>query len=114
MVPFSLPSIGPTTTMECQGFEDFEEALKKGVYSSAIGWVIRQKEKLLKSSAKEFITTVKIELQGHFGMKVRSCISWAVCLFFINQVKFSVYINIVAMHGYYYYSCFVKWADQST
>ena len=44
MVPFSLPSIGPTNLMECHALEDLEEALKNGTYSSAIGWVIRQKE----------------------------------------------------------------------
>lgn len=88
MVPFSLPSIGPTSLVECSGFEDFEEALKNGVYSSAVGWVIRQKGEL--TGGKDFISNLKCELQTHFGMKVRSCTSWAVCLFFISKVSFII------------------------
>lgn len=87
MVPFALPSIGPTSTETLQAFDDFEEALKNGEYTSAIGWVIRQKLELLQHG-KKFVSSMKAALQSKFGTKVRCCTSWAVCLFFVNQVLY--------------------------
>lgn len=88
MVPFQLPSIGPTNVDICDEFEKFEEALMNGTYSSSIGWVVSLGEKL--KADKKFISGKKNELQSSFGLKVRCCTSWAICLFFIKEVR-SVY-----------------------
>lgn len=86
LVPFELPSTGPTSLEEFEAFEVFEEALMDHYYSSAVGWLVSLHTVLL-GEGKCFIHDMKQELRDAFGLKIRNTVGWALCLFFAKQVS---------------------------
>ena len=85
LIPFDLPSTGPTKDEEYKQFEEFEEKLHNHHYSSAVGWLVKLRLLLL-SEGKSFVEEMKTELHDVFQMRVRNTIGWALCLFFLKQV----------------------------
>lgn len=85
IVPFDLPSTGPTRPEEYEQFELFEERLQQHHCSSSVGWLVKQRLVLLREG-KSFVDAMKTELCDVFKMRVRNTIGWALCLFFLKQV----------------------------
>lgn len=86
LVPFSLPSTGPTTEEEFDAFEEFKQSLEKGRFSSAVGWVVKQREVFLQSG-RVFVQSMQQQIRGSLESRIRNTTGWASCLFFLNQVK---------------------------
>ena len=91
IVPFDLPSCGPVTASECDHYMKFQMNCVGGKYSPLVGWVIKLGKKLRESNAR--VQQLREELQSlSSGMVSRNITSWAVCLYFLEQVSFT---NIV-------------------
>ena len=84
LIPFGLPSTGPTTSAQYDAFEDFEQALQKTHFSSAVGWMISQREVLL-SDSTSFVSEVKDFLRDVFQGNVPNITGWALCLYFLTH-----------------------------
>ena len=84
LIPFEKPSTGPTTSDEYRNFEAFEKALRNKDYSSAVGWVIAQREVLL-TDCGDFVSEMKASLRETFTSNIRSTTGWALCLFFVKH-----------------------------
>ena len=91
LVPFSLPSTGPTTPEEVCAYEEFKECLLSKKFSSAIGWIVQLKE----VNGKEYVQSVQAELREACGTSVRNTTGWASCLFFLSEVGYcKIVINL--------------------
>ena len=89
LVPFSLPTTGPTTPDEMNAYDEFQQSQLNHSFSSAVGWVVYQRQIFLESG-KEYVLDTQAELRDAFGMKVRNITGWASCLFILKQVNFRI------------------------
>ena len=69
LVPFSLPSTGPTTPEEVCAYEEFKECPLSKKFSSAIGWIVQLKE-VFDKNGKEYVQSVQAELREACGTSV--------------------------------------------
>lgn len=81
-MPFSKPSIAPKSEEQISAFEDLEEMLDDGRLSSAIGWIIRQKEVL---GDKQLLKAVRRQLVH--SMEGRCLTNWTVVVHAAIEVR---------------------------
>ncbi len=94
-IPFSLPTTGPTTRQEMEAYDYFKQSLIEKRFSSAIGWVVKQRKEF-EENGKAYVQSMQEELRNACGMSVRNTTGWASCLFFFNQVRVCIYIHTLA------------------
>ena len=77
-MPFSKPSIAPSTDQQQEAYEELEEMLNGGALSSMCGWIISM-EKVLTN--KDKLKEMKSRVQQHFeGRLVSNWTLLGVCL----------------------------------
>ena len=86
LIPFENPSTEPMTVEEYETFETLEKALRNKDYSSAVGWVISQRN-VLQTDGGAFVSDMKDSVQKTFTTNIRITTGWAFCLFIVKQVK---------------------------
>ena len=68
VVPFSKPSIAPSTDQEQEAFEELEDMLSEGTLSSVCGWAISLEKVLVnKEKVREMKSVVREHLEGRFA-----------------------------------------------
>ncbi len=82
VVPFTKPSISPTTDEQQDAFDDLDDILEGGLLSSVYGWVIQQRRVL---EDKERIRDMKRQLRAHFAG--RSALNWSLVVTCLQQVR---------------------------
>ena len=83
---FDLPSCGPVTASECNHYMTFQRKCENGEYSSLVGWIVGLEKKLRESNSR--VQELREELQSSMDWMVsRNVTSWAVCLYFLEQVR---------------------------
>ena len=86
LVPFDLPSCGPVTPSECTHYMNFARKCENGEYSPLVGWIIALGKKLRENNGR--VQQLRDELQTSSSWMVsRNVTSWAVCLFFLEEVR---------------------------
>ena len=82
VIPFTKPSIAPTTEKQQEKFDELEDMLVAGELSSACGWAIKQMAILEdKEKFKAMRTTLRPFFQG------RSVLNWTYVALCLQQVS---------------------------
>ena len=89
IVPFNKPSTGPVTAEEDAAYEEFEDKLHQNYFTSAIGWIVSLRQKLLDEGRDE-IQDVKFEFQNDTSQNTRNITGWSILFFFLKQVCRSI------------------------
>ena len=90
VIPFQEPTACPETSEEEDGFDTLEELMASHQISSAVGWAIQLRKKLL--GKREHVRELKQQLRGSF--QGRTATNWAILLFFAEEVR-SHHFNVL-------------------
>lgn len=82
IIPFTKPSIAPTTEEQQEAFDELDDILIGGELSSVCGWAIKQKVSL---EDKEKFKAMKLTLRPHF--QGRSVLNWAYLAICLKEVS---------------------------
>jgi len=105
VIPFQLPSIGPTTPEEDAAYNQLEQYLLTHYFTSAVGWVVKMGKEFF-DTGPAFIQNTRKQLVNDKA-NARNATGWAILLFFLHEMHNYMYccFLLYKVHNFKLYYC---------